>query len=105
MYVCHGDSSLGLLQPLQGISELCHQYDCLLMVDAVVSLCSNPVPMDLLEIDVLFSASQKALSGPPGISLISFSNRAVERFKTRLNVQPVSSYYMDIRLVAQAWGK
>lgn len=61
--------------------------------------------MDLLEIDVLFSGAQKALSGPPGIAPISFSQRAVDTFKARLQVKPVSSFYMDIGLVAKAWGK
>ena len=105
MYVCHGDSSLGLLQPLEGIGKLCRQYGCLLVVDAVVSLCSAPVPMDMLQIDVLFSAAQKSLSGPPGVALISLGERAVNTFKARVKIQPVSSFYMDIGLVAKAWGK
>lgn len=105
MYVCHGDSSLGSLQPLTGIGPLCHRYNCTLMVDAVVSMCSAPLPMDELEIDVLYSAPQKALSGPPGLSLISLSERAVKLYKARAAVQPVSSFYKDFGLVAKAWGK
>lgn len=105
MYVCHGDSSLGTLQPLAGLGDLCHRYDCSLLVDAVVSLCTAPLAMDELGIDVLFSAAQKALSGPSGLAMISFSERAVAIYKTRSAVQPVSCFYMDIGLVAKAWSK
>ncbi|KAH7643592.1 aminotransferase-like protein [Dermatophagoides farinae] len=104
MYVCHGDSSLGCVQNLHGIGQLCHRYDCLLIVDAVVSLCTTPLAMDQLEIDVVFSGCQKALSGPPGIALISFSDKATEVIKSRSKTYPVSSFYMDINLVAKAWG-
>ena len=104
MYVCHGDSSLGSLQPLQGIGALCHRYGCLLIVDAVVSLCTTPLAMDALEIDVLFSGAQKAMSGPPGVALISFSDRAVEVIRKRSVNHPISSYYNDILLVAKSWG-
>nr|XP_027204239.1 serine--pyruvate aminotransferase, mitochondrial-like [Dermatophagoides pteronyssinus] len=104
MYVCHGDSSLGCVQNLNGIGKLCHRYNCLLIVDAVVSLCTTQLEMDNMEIDVLFSGCQKALSGPPGISLISFSDKAVQIIKSRSNMCPISSFYMDINLVAKAWG-
>lgn len=104
LYVCHGDSSLGTLQPLEGIGRLCHRYGCTLMVDAVVSMCSAPLPMDALDIDVLYSAPQKALSGPPGLSLISLSERAVALYRARSAVQQVPSFYQDIGLVAKAWG-
>lgn len=104
MYICHGDSSVCTLQPLAGIGILCHKYNCLLMVDAVVSLCSNELAMDQLQIDVLFSGVQKALSGPPGLALISFSEQAVQAIKCRSKLGPASSFYMDIELVAKSWG-
>lgn len=104
MYICHGDSSVCTLQPLAGIGILCHKYNCLLMVDAVVSLCTSELAMDQLQIDVLFSGAQKALSGPPGLALISFSDQAVQAIKCRSKLGPASSFYMDIELVAKSWG-
>lgn len=105
MYVCQGDSSLGTLQPIKGLGDLCHKYDCTLLVDGVVTLCTTPLAMDELGIDVLFSAAQKALSGPCGVAMISFNDRAVQQYEARSAVQQVSSFYMDIGLIAQAWCK
>ncbi|XP_054159437.1 alanine--glyoxylate aminotransferase-like [Oppia nitens] len=102
LYVCHGDSSTGTLQPMDGIGRVCHQYDCLLLVDAVVSLCCAPIYMDHQEIDAIYSGGQKALSGPPGVSILSLSPRAVHRLKNRTH--DVDSYYMDINWLAKAWG-
>ncbi len=102
MYVCHGDSSTGTLQPLDNIGSVCHQNNCLLLVDAVVSLCCSPINMDNMQIDAIFSGSQKALSGPPGLSLLSLSDRAVDVIKNRKT--DIDSYYMDIKWLSKAWG-
>ncbi|XP_012922423.1 serine--pyruvate aminotransferase isoform X3 [Heterocephalus glaber] len=76
LFLTHGESSTGVLQPLDGYGELCHRFQCLLLVDAVASLGGAPIHMDQQGIDVLYSGSQKVLNSPPGTSLISFSSRA-----------------------------
>jgi alanine-glyoxylate transaminase/serine-glyoxylate transaminase/serine-pyruvate transaminase len=76
LFVAHGETTTGTLQPLEGIGSLCHKYNCLLVVDAVGSLGAVPLFTEKWEIDVLYSGSQKALSAPPGTSPISFSARA-----------------------------
>ncbi|KAL8187588.1 UNVERIFIED_CONTAM: hypothetical protein K2H54_051543 [Gekko kuhli] len=75
-FITHGESSTGVVQPLDGLGELCHRHNCLLLVDAVASLGGTPVFMDQQGIDILYSGSQKVLSAPPGASPISFSMRA-----------------------------
>uniref|UniRef100_A0A834R9I0 Alanine--glyoxylate aminotransferase n=1 Tax=Sarcoptes scabiei TaxID=52283 RepID=A0A834R9I0_SARSC len=103
LYVCHCDSSIGFVQNLQGIGQLCHRYDCLLLVDAVVSLCTTPLSMDRWDIDILFSGAQKALSGPPGLALISFSQKAIDRLPQK-DGRSCRSFYLDIKLIAKSWG-
>ncbi|NXS81312.1 SPYA protein, partial [Erpornis zantholeuca] len=76
LFITHGESSTGVLQPLEGLGELCHRHGCLLLVDAVASLGGAPIFMDQQEIDVLYSGSQKVLNAPPGSAPISFSERA-----------------------------
>ncbi|NXE65502.1 SPYA protein, partial [Calcarius ornatus] len=76
LFITHGESSTGVLQPLEGLGELCHRHGCLLLVDAVASLGGAPIFMDQQEIDVLYSGSQKVLNTPPGSAPISFSERA-----------------------------
>ncbi|KAB1279067.1 Serine--pyruvate aminotransferase; mitochondrial [Camelus dromedarius] len=88
LFLTQGESSTGVLQPLEGYGELCHRHRCLLLVDAVASLGAVPIYMDLQGIDVLYSGSQKVLNAPPGTSLISFSDKAKYHHTT-----PIISLY------------
>uniref|UniRef100_A0A8D0EC57 Alanine--glyoxylate aminotransferase n=1 Tax=Salvator merianae TaxID=96440 RepID=A0A8D0EC57_SALMN len=101
-FITHGESSTGVAQPLDGLGELCHRYNCLLLVDAVASLGGSPVLMDQQGIDILYSGSQKVLSAPPGASPMSFSERAREKIYTR-KTKP-TSFYLDVKELAQYWG-
>ncbi|XP_055259159.1 alanine--glyoxylate aminotransferase [Moschus berezovskii] len=102
LFLAHGESSTGVLQPLDGYGELCHRYQCLLLVDSVASLGGAPIYMDQQGIDVLYSGSQKVLNAPPGTSLISFSDKAKNKIYAR-KTKPVS-FYLDIQWLANFWG-
>ncbi|XP_003813122.2 alanine--glyoxylate aminotransferase [Pan paniscus] len=102
LFLTHGESSTGVLQPLDGFGELCHRYKCLLLVDSVVSLGGTPLYMDQQGIDILYSGSQKALNAPPGTSLISFSDKAKKKMYSR-RTKPFS-FYLDIKWLANFWG-
>ncbi|CAI9152677.1 unnamed protein product [Rangifer tarandus platyrhynchus] len=102
LFLAHGESSTGVMQPLDGYGELCHRYQCLLLVDSVASLGGAPIHMDRQGIDVLYSGSQKVLNAPPGTSLISFSDKAKSKIYAR-KTKPVS-FYLDIMWLANIWG-
>ncbi|NWU83178.1 SPYA protein, partial [Onychorhynchus coronatus] len=102
LFITHGESSTGVLQPLEGLGELCHRHGCLLLVDAVASLGGAPIFMDQQEIDVLYSGSQKVLNSPPGSAPISFSERAREKVLRRKMKPP--SFYLDIGWLGNYWG-
>ncbi|XP_069720707.1 alanine--glyoxylate aminotransferase isoform X2 [Phaenicophaeus curvirostris] len=102
LFITHGESSTGVLQPLDGLGQLCHRHGCLLLVDAVASLGGAPIFMDQQEIDVLYSGSQKVLNAPPGSAPISFSDRAREKMQKR-KTQPLS-FYLDMSWLANYWG-
>ena len=53
--------------------------EVMFIVDIVSSFSTESIPMDALGIDVLLTGSQKALALPPGLTLFSFSERALER--------------------------
>ncbi|XP_062987609.1 alanine--glyoxylate aminotransferase [Elgaria multicarinata webbii] len=101
-FITHGESSTGVAQPLDGLGELCHRYNCLLLVDAVASLGGTPILMDQQGIDILYSGSQKVLSAPPGASPISFSKRARNKISTR-KTKPIS-FYLDMEELTKYWG-
>jgi len=102
LFMCHGDSSTGFLQPLEGLSDLCHRYNCLLLVDTVASLGSVPFFADELGLDCVYSGSQKVLGCPPGLAPITFSEAAMRKIGSR-KTKPLS-FYLDMTLVGNYWG-
>ena len=98
----HAETSTGVLQGLDGLSQLAHDRDALLIVDAVASLGGIPVGVDRNQMDVCYSGSQKCLSAPPGLAPITFSERAVDRIRSRKT--KVQSWYLDVSMVEKYWG-
>uniref|UniRef100_A0A8C0HB28 Alanine--glyoxylate aminotransferase n=1 Tax=Chelonoidis abingdonii TaxID=106734 RepID=A0A8C0HB28_CHEAB len=101
-FITHGESSSGVLQPLDGFGELCHRYKCLLLVDSVASLGGAPILMDQQGIDILYSGSQKVLNAPPGSAPISFSEQARKKIFSRRTKPP--SFFLDMGWLANYWG-
>lgn len=97
----HGETSTGILQPLKDAVEITHQSRALFLADCVTSLGGQPVDMDALGIDIAYSCTQKCLGGPPGLSPISFSARAVEVIRNRKT--PIQSFYLDMTLLERYW--
>ncbi|XP_062306553.1 alanine--glyoxylate and serine--pyruvate aminotransferase a [Osmerus eperlanus] len=102
LFLTHGESSTGVVHPLDGIGELCHRYDCLFLVDCVASMGGTPIHMDKQDIDILYSGSQKVLNAPPGSAPISFSERACQKIFNR-KTKPVS-FYLDLSWLSNYWG-
>ena len=46
VFVCHGESSTGVCQPLDGMGNICRQANSLLLVDTVASLGAAPFAAD-----------------------------------------------------------
>lgn len=101
--IVHAETSTGVLQPLDDISAMAKRNDALLLVDCVTSLGGVPVNLDASGIDVAYSCTQKCLGGPPGLSPVSFSDRAVEIIHKRKT--EIQSFYLDMRLLSNYWGK
>uniref|UniRef100_A0A3Q3VZV7 Alanine--glyoxylate aminotransferase n=1 Tax=Mola mola TaxID=94237 RepID=A0A3Q3VZV7_MOLML len=102
-FLAHGESSTGVLHPLDGIGQLCHKYDCLFLVDSVASIGGAPLYMDQQgSIDILYTGSQKVLNAPPGTAPISFSDRAWQKISQR-RTKPVS-FFLDLGWLANYWG-
>lgn len=98
----HAETSTGVLSDAAALAEVARRHDCLTLVDAVTSLAGSPLQVDAWGIDAIYSGSQKCLSGPPGLSPVSFSARAQERIRSRRT--PVQSWFLDKNLVMGYWG-
>ncbi|MGC8949178.1 MAG: pyridoxal-phosphate-dependent aminotransferase family protein [Thermoprotei archaeon] len=76
--VQHVETSTGVANHIKTIGESLRGTDTLFIVDAVASLGGMNIDMRNWNIDVCFSASQKALAVPPGLAIIGLSKKAVE---------------------------
>jgi alanine-glyoxylate transaminase/serine-glyoxylate transaminase/serine-pyruvate transaminase len=99
----HAETSTGVLQDLTGLAALAHGRDALLIVDTVTSLAGHPVGVDRNGIDICYSGTQKCIGAPPGLSPITFNERALDRIRSRRS--RVQSWYLDITLVESYWGE
>jgi alanine-glyoxylate transaminase / serine-glyoxylate transaminase / serine-pyruvate transaminase len=98
----HAETSTGARSDAQALCQLAKQNDCLTIVDAVTSLGGSELKVDAWGIDAIYSGTQKCLSCTPGISPVSFSEKAIETIKSRKH--PVQSWFLDLNLVMGYWG-
>ncbi|MCF7488674.1 alanine--glyoxylate aminotransferase family protein [Vibrio sp. A2-1] len=98
----HAETSTGALSDAKAISAVARQFDALSIVDAVTSLGGVPLLVDEWQLDAVYSGSQKCLSCVPGLSPVTFSQRAVEKMKARQT--PVQSWFLDQSLVLGYWS-
>lgn len=98
----HAETSTGACSDAKVLCEIAREFNCLTIVDAVTSLAGNPVEVDAWGIDAIYSGTQKCLSCTPGLSPVSFSERAVEVITNRK--QKVQSWFLDLNLVMGYWG-
>lgn len=101
--IVHAETSTGVLQPLEEISQVVDRHGALLLVDAVTSLGGVDLRVDEWGIDVCYSGTQKCLSCPPGLSPITFSPRAEDVLRNRQTA--VGSWYLDLSLIQRYWGQ
>jgi alanine-glyoxylate transaminase/serine-glyoxylate transaminase/serine-pyruvate transaminase len=99
----HAETSTGVHQPVEAIARAAREAGALVVLDCVTSLGGLPVALDAWAIDAAYSATQKCLSCPPGLSPASFSPRALERVRRRR--QPVPSWYFDLGLLGGYYGE
>ena len=98
----HAETSTGAVSDAKTLCELARKYDCLTIVDAVTSLGGSELRVDDWGIDAIYSGTQKCMSCTPGISPVSFSEKATEVIKNRKT--PVQSWFLDMNLVMGYWG-
>ena len=98
----HAETSTGAQSDAKTLVELAHQHDCLTIVDTVTSLGGTELKVDEWNIDAVYSGTQKCLSCTPGLSPVTFSERATDKVKNRQS--KVQSWFLDLNLVMGYWG-
>lgn len=98
----HAETSTGARSDAKTLCALAQKYDCLSIVDTVTSLGGIEVDVDGWGADAVYSGTQKCLSCVPGISPVTFSEKAIEAIKSRKH--KVQSWFLDMDLVMGYWG-
>ncbi|KAF9887492.1 hypothetical protein FE257_010209 [Aspergillus nanangensis] len=94
--ITHVDTSTGVLSDIKRVTEVVRRVSpqTLVVVDGVCSVGCEEIAFDEWDLDVVLTASQKAIGCPPGLSILMCSGRAIDCFKNRKT--PPSSYYASM---------
>jgi len=97
----HAETSTGALSDAATLAALARKYNCLTIVDTVTSLGGVPLKVDEWGLDVVYSGTQKCLSCIPGLSPVTFNDKAMAKIKNRKT--RVQSWFMDMNLMLGYW--
>lgn len=92
--IVQNETSTGLTNPIHEVSQVCSAQGAILMVDGVSSVGGMDLKVDDWGIDVCVSASQKCLEAPPGLVLVSVSQKAVDHMRARKT--PIPGWAMNL---------
>ena len=92
--VVHCDTPSGVLNDISVICPLLSQHGILTVVDSVAAMFGEYVNVEESCIDILCGGSQKALSAPPGLTMLWVSDRALEAMENRKT--PIAAFYANI---------
>jgi alanine-glyoxylate transaminase/serine-glyoxylate transaminase/serine-pyruvate transaminase len=93
----HGETSTGVLNPIQDMIAVARKHGALTIVDAVTTLGGVPLSAGEWDADVCYSCTQKGLGAPSGLAPITFSKRALDARA------PSRSFYLDLALLEDYW--
>ncbi|HHV78707.1 MAG TPA: alanine--glyoxylate aminotransferase family protein [Firmicutes bacterium] len=99
-FLTHNETSTGVLNEVKRIRQAIPEQ-VLVVVDAVSSLGATPIAQDEWGLDVVVTASQKALMVPPGLAVLSVNERAMKKSSE----VSTGRYYWDFRLAKKFFDK
>jgi 2-aminoethylphosphonate-pyruvate transaminase len=88
----HGETSTGMLNPLDEIGELCAKYSKYFIVDAMSTFGAYDIYMKELNISYLISASDKCIEGIPGFSYVLVKHSALNQCKYQVRSLSLDLY-------------
>lgn len=101
--VVHCDTPSGMLNNISLICPLLKEYGILTVVDSVSGMFGNEVNVDASQIDILCGGSQKAISCPIGLTLVTISEEAKQAMNERKT--PIPSFYANLTVFQDYYEK
>lgn len=94
--IVHCDTPTGVLNDLSKICPLLKKYNILTVVDSVASMVGEEIRVDDWKIDIALGGSQKAISAPAGLTIVSISEDAKNSMKNRK--VPIAGFYLNLTI-------
>lgn len=92
--VVHCDTPSGVLNEIDKICPLLKDKGILTVVDSVAAMGGEELRVDDWNIDIVIGGSQKCLSAPPGLTILSISKDAFDVMENRKS--QIASFYCNI---------
>lgn len=92
--VVHCDTPSGVLNEVDKICPLLKEKGILTVVDSVAGMGGVELRVDDWQIDIALGGSQKAISAPPGLTILSISDDAFKIMDNRK--EPIASFYCNL---------
>lgn len=93
----HCDTPTGVLNDLSKLCPLLKKYGILTVVDSVAAMVGEELKVDEWKVDIALGGSQKAISAPAGLTIVSISKDAKRAMKERKT--PVAGFYCNLRIL------
>ncbi|WP_094228317.1 pyridoxal-phosphate-dependent aminotransferase family protein [Methanolobus psychrotolerans] len=97
----HNETSVGIQNPAKEIGKLAKENDALFIMDGVTTIGGDAVKTDDWGIDIAVVGSQKCIAAPPGLSMVSVSERAFEV----MDEMEKLPYYLDLKAYKKSGDK
>lgn len=94
--IVHCDTPTGVLNDLSKICPLLKKYNILTIVDSVAAMVGEEIRVDDWKIDIALGGSQKAISAPAGLTIVSISEDAKNSMKNRK--VPIAGFYLNLTI-------
>ncbi|WP_352404780.1 pyridoxal-phosphate-dependent aminotransferase family protein [Sporanaerobacter acetigenes] len=94
--VVYCETPSGITNPVDKICPLLKEYGIVSVVDAVSAIGGEPVEVDKWQMDIVLGGSQKCISAPPGLTILSISEKAYEIMLNRHT--PIASFYCNLSI-------
>lgn len=99
----HCETPSGTLNPLREIGKVCSDHGVILVVDAVSSVAGVPVETDEWNVGICIVGTQKCISAPPGVGILSVSEAAWEKMEKRDKKNPIKGFYLNLLSWKRDW--
>ncbi|HUZ93026.1 MAG TPA: alanine--glyoxylate aminotransferase family protein [Candidatus Paceibacterota bacterium] len=99
--ITHNETSTGVTNDLRELARVARAHGKLVLVDAVSSMAAIPVQTDEWDLDVVVGASQKGFMCPPGLAMVSVSERAWSAYGRA----SMGRYYLDLGIAKKSFEK